>query len=165
MKRKHENSPEEALQRIKSGHQAVLETAEALERATRPQQGAIQVTELRALADRLAEEFGASASLEDGVLRSFLSGPLPDSPMSIRQLELERSELNAMLDALKKTLDLPPRKDRDEQLRVQAQDLVALLRAQVRKEETLVFAIAARRSPRRPSVSSTKRHPPGGKQP
>lgn len=114
------------------------------------------VETVRALFDQLAHRFAAHVEALDALL-----APLSFEPLPVAQLTQENEELDAMFQAFRETLDRPAHRERDEQLRVQAADLVALLRSQLRKEETLVFAIAARTK----SHPSPKRRTPRGDRP
>jgi hemerythrin-like domain-containing protein len=147
------------LARMRADHRTLLEAVDALERATaaRPAPASFPARAVRPLAERLAAEYAAHVIEEDGLMV-----PLLDGPVSTRQLALEHAELGTMLAAFRETLDRPAHRTRDEQLRVQAQDLVALMRSQIRKEETLVFAIAARHAARAHSPSPKRRPPAGG---
>ena len=95
-----------------------------------------------ALLDTLALRFAEHVEAAEGQLAPFLLDPLAQDP----------ADFTAMFCAFRQTLHRPAHEDRDEQLRVQAADLVALLRAQLRKEETLLFALTQpapkRRTPR-----------------
>jgi hemerythrin-like domain-containing protein len=147
------------LARMRADHHALLEAVDAIERAigNRPARGSFPARAVRPLADRLAAEYAAHVIEEDGLMV-----PLLDGPVSTRQLALEHAELAAMIAAFRETLGRPAHRMRDEQLRVQAEDLVALMRSQIRKEETLVFAIAARHAARAANPPSPKRRPPAG---
>ena len=148
-----------ALGRMREDHRSLLAAIDALEAASAktPHGSAFPAKAVRALAERLADEYAAHVAEEDGLLALLLDGPV-----SSRQLAQEHAELSAMLETFRRTLDRPGSRERDEQLRVQVSDLVALLRSQVRKEETLVFAIAARRTARPRPASPSRRLPPRG---
>jgi hemerythrin-like domain-containing protein len=134
--------------RMRAEHAWVLQTLDALDRELAGRRGQAQarpsfpVAAVRPLAESLAREFAAHASAEDDVLGPLLAGGLPDGPSQVRQLVAEHAELRAMLAAFLVTLDAPASSRRDEQLTVQAHDFTALIRSQIRKEETLVFGIA-----------------------
>jgi len=153
------NSHDSILARMRADHRALLDAVDALERAIgdRPARGSFPVRALRPLAERLTAEYAAHVIEEDGLMV-----PLLDGPVSARQLALEHAELAAMIAAFRETLGRPTHRTRDEQLRVQAEDLVALMRSQIRKEETLVFAVAARQTARAANPPSPKRRPPAG---
>ena len=95
-----------------------------------------------ALLETLALRFEEHVQVAEGRLAPFLLDPLAQDP----------ADFAAMFCAFRETLDRPAHEERDEQLRVQAADLVALMRAQLRKEETLLFAMTQpapkRRAPR-----------------
>ena len=155
------------LTRMRADHRALLEAVDALEREIGPRSGArtpFPARAVRPLAERLAAEYAAHVAEEDGLIVPLLSGQLPDGPVSTRQLVQEHAELGAMLAAFRETLARPAHRVRDEQLRVQAEDLVALMRSQIRKEDTLVFAIAARQAARTANPPSPKRRSPAGGQ-
>jgi hemerythrin-like domain-containing protein len=150
---------------MRAEHAWVIEALDALDhelvlrREGGPGRTPFPVATVRPLAERLAREFAAHASAEDDVLVPLLAGGLPDGPSYVRQLVAEHAELRAMLLAFLATLAQPASAKRDEQLAVQAHDFTALMRSQIRKEETLVFAIAekqlakgaaAHRTPGRP---------------
>jgi hemerythrin-like domain-containing protein len=152
--------------RVRAEHAYVLAAVDALERATRaPAPGPFPAASVREVAGRLAREFAAHAAAEDDLLLPLLAGGLPGGAETLRQVIAEHAEIRAMLVAFLSTLDRPESRARDEQLRVQARDLVALMRSQIRREETLVFAIAERRardaSAHRPAGRSATRPPRG----
>jgi hemerythrin-like domain-containing protein len=148
--------------RMRAEHAYVLEAVDALERAALGPRASARtpfpVAAARPLAERLAREFASHASAEDDVLVPLLAGGLPDGQAYVRQLVAEHAELRAMLVAFLATLSRSESAARDEQLRVQARDLTALMRSQIRKEETLVFAIAERQVARDAST-----HRPSGR--
>ena len=84
-----------------------------------------------ALLDPLAHHFAAHVAATEALYAPLLA-PLEPDP----------TELGTMFAAFRETLARPAHRERDEQLRVQAADLVALLRSHLRKEETLVFAMS-----------------------
>ena len=141
------------LERLRADHRALLEAVDTLEREV-----ATPAPTLRAIADRLAAEYASHVIEEDGVILPLLERQLPDGSVTTEGLRQDHAELGAMLDAFRESLGLPASRERDEQLRVQAQDFAALLRSQLRKEETLVFAIAGRQATRDRTQS-----PPGGR--
>jgi hemerythrin-like domain-containing protein len=81
---------------------------------------------------------------EDEVLYPALMRALPASMGSVEPLHDEHGELRLMLERLCATFSEPPGKARDEQVAVQVHDLADLLRIHLRKEESLVFGVAAR---------------------
>lgn len=141
--------------RMRAEHVYVLDAVGAIEgaMAAASARGPFPASAVRTLTDLLAREFTAHASAEDDVLIPMLAGGLPGGPPAMRQLVAEHAELRAMLAAFQATLARPGSAARDEQLFVQGRDLTALMRSQIRKEETLVFAIAERagRRPHRPT--------------
>jgi len=145
------------LARMRADHRALLEAVDALERAIGERRASFPARAVRPLAERLEAEYAAHVVEEDGLMV-----PLLDGPVSNRQLALEHAELGAMIAAFRETLARPAQRMRDEQLRVQAEDLIALMRSQIRKEETLVFAIAARHAARAANPPSPKRRSPAG---
>lgn len=144
----HHPATNPVFERMRAEHAWVLETLDALDRelAGRRESAAGRATfpaaAVRPLAERLAREFAAHATAEDDVLVPLLAGGVPGGPSHVRQLVAEHAELRAMLAAFLATLGAPASARRDEQLTVQAHDFTALMRCQIRKEETLVFAIA-----------------------
>jgi hemerythrin-like domain-containing protein len=151
------NPHDSILARMRADHRALLEAVDALERAIGDRRASFPARTVRPLAERLAAEYAAHVIEEDGLMV-----PLLDGPVSTRQLALEHAELGAMIAAFRETLGRPAHRMRDEQLRVQAEDLIALMRSQIRKEETLVFAVAARQTARAANPTSPKRRPPAG---
>ena len=151
-----------ALARLHADHRALLDCVEDLERAIAVRLSPFPARAVRAIADRLAADYASHVIEEDGLLLPLLAGQLPGGPVTTERLREEHAELEAMLDAFRDTLGRPAHRERDVQLRVQAQDLAALLRSQVRKEETLVFAIAARHAARARTHASPKRQSPRG---
>ncbi|MEP7027573.1 MAG: hemerythrin domain-containing protein [Candidatus Eisenbacteria bacterium] len=135
--------------RMRAQHAYVLQALAVLERAlaAAPAPGArsgIRIADLRVLVNELGRELAAHVSEEDEVLMPLLASGLPEGPGFVRGLVAEHAELRAMLVAFAATLDRPEGAQRDEQIGVQGGDLIALTRLQIRKEETLVFAIAER---------------------
>jgi len=161
-----EPTPQDSvLARMRADHRALLEAVDALEREVAARLTAhspFPVRAVRTIADRLAADYASHVIEEDGLILPLLAGQLPDVPVTTERLRQEHAEIAAMLGAFRETLDRPAHRERDEQLRVQAQDLAALLRSQVRKEETLVFTIAARQAARARTKASPKRHSPRG---
>ena len=139
------NAPNPGLDAVRQKRHSLCAALDEFEHVACPHtpRSFFPVETVRALVDQLALRFAAHAAARDGLL-AFLR---------LDRLGLEDDELTAMLTTFRETLDRPANRERDEQLRVQAADLVALLRSQLRKEETLVFAIAARATSR----PSTKR--------
>ena len=157
----HRPGTNPVFDRMRAEHAWVIEALNALEHevASRRTGGPFPTASVRPLAERLAREFAAHVSAEDEVLVPLLAGGLPDGPSYVRQLVAEHAELRAMLMAFLATLGLPASAKRDEQLAVQAQDFTALMRSQIRKEETLVFAIAEKQVAKGASAHRTPGRP------
>lgn len=150
------------LERMRREHVALLGAIDRFESVACSRTAPFPAATVRGLLDSLAAGFAAHVEAEDALLAPLLATPGARGPVSVLELAQEHADLSAMMATLRETLALPASKDRDEQLRVQASDLVALLRSQIRKEETLVFAIAARRSTRTSSHESSKPRTPRG---
>jgi hemerythrin-like domain-containing protein len=99
---------------------------------------------VRALAARLEVQFATHLAAEDGVLYPAIARALDQGARLVAPLHVEHDDLRTMLAALAARLACAPDPDRDEQVFVQARDLVDLLRIHIRKEEALVFSVAER---------------------
>ena len=101
-------------------------------------------TTLQELVTLLFQQFASHMAAEEHVLYPALLEALPAAGPSIRPLEREHAELRNMLLRLDALLGQPPGASRDEQIVVQARDLVDLLTIHIRKEEYSVLNVARR---------------------
>lgn len=92
----------------------------------------------------LERQFRTHMKAEDEVLYPAIARALPGSAASIEPLHDEHAELRQMLRRLQDTLQETPGPEREEQITIQVHDLADLLRLHIRKEEALVFQVAAR---------------------
>lgn len=131
---------------FRDDHRHVLSRLGVLERAIEPgvplQSGAER--ELQSVVALLRQQFGSHLAVEERVLYPALVEAFPEAAPGLGPLEAEHAELRSMLERLDALLAKPAAADRDEQIVVQARDLVDLLRIHIRKEEQAVFAVAAR---------------------
>jgi hemerythrin-like domain-containing protein len=102
------------------------------------------IDELRGLVVLLESECAAHMRTEEEALFPALAGTLPEAVKSVEPLRAEHDELKDMLATLAGVLAGPANDARDEQIAVQAKDLVDLFRIHVRKEEALIFRMAER---------------------
>jgi hemerythrin-like domain-containing protein len=100
--------------------------------------------ELRETLDLLHRQFATHVTVEERVLYPALVEAFPGAGPSLEPLQAEHTEMRAMVLRLAGVLEQAPSRARDEQLVVQARDLVDLLRLHIRKEELAVFNVAAR---------------------
>lgn len=134
------------IEQMKRDHERVLTEVSTLE-STLGTGAAVPsgvVPEVQKLLDLLDLQFQTHMLAEDQVLFPALVRALPASAGSVEPLHDEHSELRLMLERLRATLAESPGRPRDEQVAVQVHDLADLLRIHIRKEESLVFGIAAR---------------------
>lgn len=138
--------PTTLIQRLRDDHERVLRDVTSLERAlargARRPRGTTPVIG-RVLA-MLEHQFRTHMAAEDQVLYPAIARTIPTSSASLEPLHDEHSELQQMLVRLQATLREEPTAERDEQIVVQVHDLADLLRLHIRKEEALVFHVAAR---------------------
>jgi len=137
---------ERLIHQMKRDHDRVLAEITALEKALGAGAAiaADSIPEVRALLDLLQEQFRTHMMAEDEVLYPALMRALPASTGSVEPLHDEHAELRLMLERLCATFAESPGRARDEQVAVQVHDLADLLRIHLRKEESLVFGVAAR---------------------
>ena len=137
---------ERLIDRMKRDHARVLSEVSALESALGTGAAAPSgvIREVRGLLDLLHAQFQTHMLAEDQILFPALVRALPASAGSVEPLQDEHAELRLMLERLRATLAEPPGDSRDEETAVQVHDLADLLRIHIRKEESLVFGIAAR---------------------
>ena len=103
--------------------------------------------DVRAETAALGLELRDHLDLEDEQVYTALARLLPETAPHLAALRAQRAELRTMLQALLAGLAEPGSSERDEQLAVECDDLFALLRIHVRKEEALVFGLAERALP------------------
>jgi hemerythrin-like domain-containing protein len=138
------------FERMRKDHRSVLEHVARLERGalaktrTARARSGEHDRELRALIAMLERQFATHMAAEDQVLYPQLTQVLPQCEAAVAPLRAEHDELRAMLHRLAKTLREPPGPTRDEQIAVQARDLIDLLRLHIRKEESIVLSVAER---------------------
>jgi hemerythrin-like domain-containing protein len=137
---------ERLITQMKGDHERVLREITALEAAlgARASVPPDAVPEIRRLLDLLQEQFRTHMLAEDEILFPALIRALPASAGSVEPLHDEHAELRLMLERLRATFAEPTGEARDEQIAVQVHDLADLLRIHLRKEESLVFGVAAR---------------------
>lgn len=124
-------------------HVHVLATLVEIEAAADPA-WEVDEAELSHHLDRLGLQFDTHMAAEEAVLYPRLARALPTAEASLRPLHEEHVDLRAMLAELRLTLLRPHSRSRDVQIAVQARDLVDLLRAHIRKEESVVFDVSER---------------------
>ena len=136
---------ERLIDQMKRDHARVLSEVFALESALGTGAGTPSgvVQEVRKLLDLLHAQFQTHMLAEDQTLFPALVRAVPASAGSVELLQDEHAELRLMLERLRATL-AEPLGSRDEETAVQVHDLADLLRIHIRKEESLVFGIAAR---------------------
>ncbi len=151
------------FERLRADHAGVLAELDAIEALLDEARAAATATgtagpeplrlPLRALerlsgfAVHLEAQFATHLAAEDEVLYPALTARLDNGRELTAPLHAEHRELRAMLATLLLTLARPASAARDEQLAVQARDLVDLLRIHIRKEEALLFGVAERLLP------------------
>lgn len=137
---------ERLIDQMKRDHVRVLSEVSALEAAlgTGAAVPSGIVVEVRRLLDMLHVQFQTHMLAEDQILFPALVRALPASAGSVEPLHDEHAELRLMLERLRATLAEPQGGPRDEETAVQVHDLADLLRIHIRKEESLVFGVAAR---------------------
>ena len=106
--------------------------------------GPREIDELRGLVVLLESECAAHMRTEEEALLPALAEHMAEAAKSFEPLRAEHAELKDMLATLAGVLAGPANEARDEQIAVQAKDLVDLFRIHVRKEEALIFRMAER---------------------
>lgn len=134
------------IERLRLDHERVLRDIAALERALardarRARRSTAAIGRVLAM---LEVQFGTHMAAEDQVLYPAIARTIPASAASLDPLHDEHAELLQMLARLQATIREDPSADRDEQIAIQVHDLADLLRLHIRKEEALVFHVAAR---------------------
>lgn len=139
-------SSERLIARMKGDHERVLSEIASLEKAL-GSRGALSpeiVAEVPRLLSLLERQFRTHMAAEDEILYPALLRALPASAGSLEPLRAEHAELRLMLERLRASFAGPAGDGRDEEVAVQVHDLADLLRIHLRKEESLVFGVAAR---------------------
>ncbi|MBI3538714.1 MAG: hemerythrin domain-containing protein [Candidatus Eisenbacteria bacterium] len=141
--------PGHVFDRMRGDHQRGLEGLATLEQAVAGVDSAGRLDDgareaMRAVVRVLEGQFDTHMAAEDEVLFPALTRALPHALGQIQQLGAEHEELRSMLGSLGRLLDSPHGRVSDEQVVVQARDLVDLLRIHIRKEESAVFGVAER---------------------
>jgi hemerythrin-like domain-containing protein len=125
-------------------HSRVLERLEALDRGVLRATGPLDDAPLRDLVAHLERQFGTHMAAEDHVLYPALRAAFPPARSTLEPLLADHAELRQMLIALAALLREAPSSGREERLVVQARDLSDLLRLHIRREESIVLAVASR---------------------
>ena len=110
------------------------------------QRGPREIDGMRGLVVLLETECAAHMRTEEEALFPALAESewMPEAAKTIAPLRAEHAEIKDMLATLAGVLAGPANQARDEQIAVQAKDLVDLFRIHVRKEEALIFRMAER---------------------
>lgn len=133
------------IERLQRDHERVLRDVTELEGAlARPGRTARGHAEIERVLAMLERQFQTHMAAEDQLLYPAIARAIPTSAPSLEPLHDEHAELRQMLYRLQATLGEPKSADRDEQIAIQVHDLADLLRLHIRKEESLVFHVAAR---------------------
>lgn len=136
------------IERLKRDHERVLRDVTELEGAlARPAarvDGPAAEDRIERVLAMLERQFQTHMAAEDQLLYPAIARAIPASAPSLEPLHDEHAELRQMLHRLQATLRESASADRDEQIPIQVHDLADLLRLHIRKEESLVFHVAAR---------------------
>ena len=130
---------------LREDHDRILSELGVLaDLAGAPSHGPREIDELRGLVVLLEHECAGHMRAEEEALFPALveSEWMTEAAKSVAPLEAEHAELKDMLATLAGVLAGPAGRERDEQIAVQAKDLVDLFRIHVRKEESLIFRMA-----------------------
>jgi hemerythrin-like domain-containing protein len=132
---------------MRADHQRVLgdldrltSTAETIAVADAPAASAVRA--LQAALRKLETQFDTHMRAEDEVVYPAVERALPATRGSLAPLRREHNELREMLTLVLATLERVADAARREQLAIQIQDLVELLRIHIRKEEAIVLSVA-----------------------
>lgn len=136
--------PNGLFERMRQDHRRVLAELDEFVGAADEAQGRLPIDRLRALVGVLEAQFASHMEFEDRALFPTLGSEVTEIRSALTALQTEHRELRAMLNDLAARIAAPSDPARDEQIAVQAHDLVDLLRIHVRKEESLVFQLAER---------------------
>ena len=134
------------FERFRADHRHVMSRLDAVERAI-DLGGPLTLSakhELEHMVALLRHQFASHVTAEEQLLYPALVEAFPEAAPGLRPLEVEHAEMRSMVARLASLLSQSAARDRDEQLVVQAHDLVDLLRIHIRKEEQAVFNVAAR---------------------
>jgi len=135
----------DTFRHLREDHARVLtELAALADLAQTPERTRREIDELRGLVVLLERECAAHMRAEEEALFPVLAGVMAEAAKTIPPLAAEHAELKDMLATLAGVLAGTPSRERDEQIAVQAKDLVDLFRIHVRKEEALIFRMAER---------------------
>ena len=135
----------DTFRHLREDHARVLsELCVLADLAEAPEHTPRTIDELRGLVVLLERECAAHMRAEEEALFPALANVLTEAAKTIPPLAAEHTELKDMLATLGGVLAGPPSHARDEQIAVQARDLVDLFRIHVRKEESLIFRMAER---------------------
>jgi len=139
-------NPEPLIAQMKGDHERVLSEIAALEKAlgSRESVSPEVLAEIPRLLELLERQFRTHMVAEDEILYPALIRVLPAAAGSVEPLHGEHAELRLMLERLRASFAEPASESRDEEVAVQVHDLADLLRIHLRKEESLVFGVAAR---------------------
>lgn len=137
----------DTFRHLRDDHARVLSELGVLaELAQSPAPAPREIDELRGIVVLLERECAAHMRMEEEALFPALAQSewMTETTQTIAPLLAEHGELRDMLATLAGVLAAPASVARDEQIAVQAKDLVDLFRIHVRKEEALIFRIAER---------------------
>lgn len=142
----HRSHPHAAspFARFRRDHARVLARLSAMH-ATAPGPGRrVREAPLRRHLAGLARQFDTHMAAEEAVLYPALAATFPEAAGTLAPLHEEHADLRAMLASLEELLERPAARERDIQIAVDVRDLVDLLRAHIRKEESVVFDVSER---------------------
>ena len=137
----------DTFRHLREDHDRILSELGVLaELAQAPTPNAREIDQLRGLVVLLEHECAGHMRAEEQALFPALAESewMADASKSIDPLQAEHAELKDMLAELGGVLAGPESRERNEQIAVQAKDLVDLFRIHVRKEESLIFRMAER---------------------
>jgi hemerythrin-like domain-containing protein len=134
---------------MRADHRYVLGEIGVLEETARsgragPRSGSWPDERAKEVLTMLARQFETHMGAEDEFLFPALVQALPQTLMSIEALRADHATLRAMLESLRALVTSPPSDARDEQIGIQLQDFVDLLRIHIRKEEAVAISVAER---------------------
>jgi len=130
--------------RLRRDHTRVLARLASIH-ATAPTPGHhVHETPLRQHLAGLERQFDTHMAAEEAVLYPALAATFPEAADTLTPLHEEHADLRAMLSSLQRLLDQPAERSRDIQIAVDVRDFVDLLRAHIRKEESVVFDVSER---------------------
>jgi len=133
----------DTFRHLREDHERVLSELSVLSELARAgSHNPRQIDELRGVVVLLERECTAHMRAEEEALFPVVASHMSEAQKSIAPLTSEHEEIKDMLATLAGVLAGPESRERDEQIAVQARDLVDLFRIHVRKEESLVFRMA-----------------------